>query len=150
MRADIYEHVCGDLIRKVELFQNCPRSFLRHLCMEVKAAAFMPGDFICLQVRSLISILLGRIFESFRIDRDLFWNIFDMCKVFYKHRPGSTLLSFSGCIGATESCFAVLVHKCLPMWLWMMLFCFNLWQTVFSPSVSMHFNLFITSADESG
>jgi len=60
LRADIYGQICGNLVRSVVLFDGCPENFLRHLCMVVKPAAFMPGDYICLQV----SILIVQLFKD--------------------------------------------------------------------------------------
>jgi len=38
------------MIKNIEIFDECPGSFMRHLCMEMKPVSFMPGDYICLQV----------------------------------------------------------------------------------------------------
>jgi len=56
LRADIYNQICRDLITNVPLFNGCSETFLRHLCMVMVPNSFMPGDYICMQVRQVVFV----------------------------------------------------------------------------------------------
>lgn len=48
--ADIYNQICRKMVDGLELFEGTSNNFRRHLCMVLHPTAFMPGDYICMQV----------------------------------------------------------------------------------------------------
>ena len=57
LRTDLAIHVHFNTLSKVKLFQDCDKNLLYDLVLKLKPILYLPGDYVCKKVCTLLSCL---------------------------------------------------------------------------------------------